>query len=541
MKAAVWRPKAMAGFRKPEQSREQLVLFSARLDDCLPPDHPVRLVAHLLESAAFAPTFADWANDYVLVEGKPPYHPRDLTGLYIYGMMNRIRSSRQLEAACHNRVDVRWLMSGQTPDHSTIADFVGRHGKRLRGMFQEVLALAHRAGLVKLEHVSVDGTKIEANAGRGSVQGELSIAGELAGVREQIEALEKEWQANELREARLFGNEVPWAPGGGGSMKDRLARMKAKQSRLEDALAAIIRRREASTGWQDPKAIASTTDPDGRVMKDKEGRSKPNYNAQAGVDTTEGVIVANEVNDHPEDSGLLAPAMVQIEENCGQLPTEVSADSQYNVGPDLERLEQMGVVGYLPANRSSSEVSKPDAARQAVAAAQADQRLTDEQWNALPKDKDKRITKEAFRYDPAADVYRCPMGQSLGFLRYSQNKNASGVVRRAQYGGCAACAGCPRANGCCGHPAQGRTINRDQYEACRERMRARFHSEQGRSRYRLRGPTVEPRFGHIKSGLGIRRFMRRGLEAVRTEWSMICTVVNMGILLRHWAQVAAVL
>ena len=531
----------MAGFRKPEQLREQMVLFSQRLDDSLPPDHPVRLVVHLLESGAFAPVFGEWANDYVLLEGKPPYHPRDLTGLYIYGMMNRIRSSRQLESACHNRLDVRWLMSGQTPDHSTIAEFVGRHAKRLRGMFQEMLGVAHRAGLVKLEHVSVDGTKIEANAGRGSVHGELTIAGELVGVREQIEALEKEWEANEAREARLFGGEVPWVPSGEGSMKDRLARMKEKQSRLEDALAVILRRREEATGWQDPKAIASTTDADGRVMKDKEGRSKPNYNGQATVDAAEGVIVANDVNDHPEDSGLLAPAMVQIEENCGQLPAEVSADSQYNVGPDLEALEQMGVVGYLPDNRKPSAVSQQDASREALTAARAGQTLTDEQWKALPKDKAGRITKEAFCYDPAADVYRCPMGQGLPFLRYSQNQNGSGLVKRAQYGGCAACAGCPRASMCCGNPAQGRTINRDRYEACRERMRARFNSEQGRSRYRLRGPTVEPRFGFIKQNLGIRRFMRRGLDAVRTEWSMICTVVNLGVLLRHWPEVVSVL
>lgn len=530
----------MAGFRKPEQPREQMVLFSRRLDDALPEDHPVRMVAYLLESAAFAPTFRAWANDYVLLEGKPPYHPRDLAGLYMYGMLNRIRSSRQLEAACYNRVDVMWLMSGQTPDHSTIADFVGRQNKRLRELFKQVLSVAHRAKLVKLEHAAVDGTKIEANAGRGSVRGELTIAGELVGVRQLIEELEQEWADNETREARLFGDAVPWAPSGGGSLKKRLAEAKAKQSRLEEALAAIVRRREESTGWKDPKAIASTTDPDGRSMKDKEGRSKPNYNAQLTVDTAAGVIVANEVNDHPEDSGLLVPAMMQVQENCGTLPAEVSADSQYNVGPDLEKLEQMGVVGYLPDNRKSSGASQPDESRQAVAAAQTGEVLTDAQWQALPKEH-KRITKEAFRYDAAADVYRCPMGQTLSFVRFSDKKTGGGTVRRAQYAGCSACANCPRASQCCGNPRQGRMITRDQYEPCRERVRARFHSGQGRSRYRLRGPTVEGRFGFVKSGLGIRRFTRRGLAAVRAEWDLICTAVNLSVLLRNWGQVAPVL
>jgi len=94
---------------------------------------------------------------------------------------------------------------------------------------------------------------------------------------------------------------------------------------------------------------------------------------------------------------------------------------------------------------------------------------------------------------------------------------------------------------CCAKPPQSRTINRDQYEEYRERLRARMKTERGRSRYRVRGPLIEPRFGHIKRGLGVRRFMRRGLEAVRTEWSMICTAVNMGILLRHWSEVSDVL
>ena len=94
---------------------------------------------------------------------------------------------------------------------------------------------------------------------------------------------------------------------------------------------------------------------------------------------------------------------------------------------------------------------------------------------------------------------------------------------------------------CCSIPTQGRIVNRDQYEAHRERMRERMKSPEGRLRYRLRGQTVEPRFGHVKRGLGIRRFLRRGLSAVQTEWSLICTAMNIGILLKNWAQVQKVL
>ena len=120
----------MAGFRKPEVPREQLTLWSMKLDDAIAADHPVRHLDYLLHREPFAETFREWARDYVLVEGQPPYHPRDLTALYLYGMLNRLRSSRQLEEAGYDRFAVRWLMSGQEPDHSTIADFVSFHRAR---------------------------------------------------------------------------------------------------------------------------------------------------------------------------------------------------------------------------------------------------------------------------------------------------------------------------------------------------------------------------------------------------------------------------
>jgi len=139
----------MSGFRTPEVPREQLVLWEHRLEDALPADHQVRHLDVLLGSEAFAATFREMEGAYVLNRGQPPYHPRDLAGLYLYGMLHRIRSSRQLEAACYSRLDVIWLMQGQSPDHSTIADFVGRHGKTLRKFFKDTLEVLIGAELVK--------------------------------------------------------------------------------------------------------------------------------------------------------------------------------------------------------------------------------------------------------------------------------------------------------------------------------------------------------------------------------------------------------
>ena len=532
----------MAGFRTPEVPREQLVLWSQGLDDAIPVDHPVRHVVFLLQSAAFSETFAEMANQYVLLEGKPPYHPRALAGLYLYGMLNGIRSSRRLEQACYNRIDVIWLMSGQHPDHATIAAFVKKQGLRLRRLLRDTALVAMKAGLVRLHHTAVDGTKIEADAGRGSVMKEEALVAALGLVEKEIGVLEAEWAANEAREKELWGEQVPWVPSGEGTVAERVQKLERQQERLEKALEAIGRRRAETVGSATPQALASVTDPDSRVMKDKEGRSKPNYNAQLAVDAAAGVIVAAEVNDQAEDSGLLRPLLEQVEENCGRLPTVASADSQYNTGPELAWLEERQVTGYLPDNGQRSEVQSETMATQAaLAAVAAGEELTEAQWEALPKDKDGRLLKEAFRYDAEANVYRCPMRGELRPIRHSEDKKKWGTAIRVQYGGCSACASCPRAQMCCSDPSKGRTVNRDQYEGCRERLRSRMKSASARQEYDLRRETVEPRFGYIKRTLGIRRFQLRGLEAVTTEWLCICTAVNLGILLRNWEAVRQVL
>lgn len=534
----------MSGFRQPEIPRKQLHLWGQRLEDALPEDHPVRLLDELLNSAAFAATFAAWEQDYDRLTGQPPYHPRDLAGLYLYGLLSRLRSSRQLEMACHNRIDVLWLMSGQKPDHATIAAFVTQHAERLKTLKKAVLEVGIRAQLVTLSHAAVDGTKLEADAGRGAVWSEEKIRAELAKLDGQLATWEAEWQANEQRETALFGDKTPWIPPPGAkSEKHRLARAQRAQQRLKKALAALERRQAEATAVASkaPKAIAVVTDPDSRVLKDKEGRRKPNYNVQLAVDTAAGMIVADAVNDRAEDSGQLTPVLEQVGENCGRLPAEASADSQYNTGPELAKLEELGVTGYVAEVHQRSDGAAPPAAQQeALAAVRAGQVLTESQWAALPQNQAGYFDKAAFVYDGAPDEYRCPAGQRLPLVKRSTDCTRAGRIVRRHYGG-RACGTCPHAAGCCRTPARGRMVNRDEYEEHRERMRARLATDAGRQRYALRKQTVEPRIGLIKQGLGVRRFLRRGLVKVASEWTWLCMAVNVGILLRQWEVVRKVL
>ena len=319
--------------------------------------------------------------------------------------------------------------------------------------------------------------------------------------------------------------------------------MKRRQERLKRALAAIERRQDQAPDRK-PKPISSVTDPDSRVMRDKEGRRKPNFNGQVATDVECSVIVASEVGDDVEDSGQLVPMLDQVESNCGQRPAEASADSQYNTGRALETLESDQITAYLPESGTCSREKEGTSDQElALRKAQSGEPLSESEWALLPKDSSGHIRHIAFRYDPEADVYRCPAGQILAFYRNNQKKTRNGTVKRKQYGRNPKCLTCPYSSLCYDKKKskQGRVVNRDQYEEYRERLRQRMDSDLGRERYRLRRQTVEPRIGQIKHILGCRRFLRRGLEAVKTEWSMICTAVNIGILMRNWEEVSAVL
>jgi transposase len=319
--------------------------------------------------------------------------------------------------------------------------------------------------------------------------------------------------------------------------------MKRQQERLKKALTSIERRQEESPySRKPPKPIASATDPDSRVMPGKDGSTRPNFTTQVAVDAEHGVIVADDVSDATDDSGQLTPMLDQVSSNCGRLPDEVSADSQYNTGPELAGLEKAGVVGYLPdAGARSEEKDGASAAERALEKVRRGESLSEGEWSALPRDTTKHISRLAFAYDSAMDTYRCPAGHRLTVVRRSTDRKKWGTAQRRHYGGCEACVSCAHASQCCRDPAKGRTVVRDQYEACRERLRSRMSEDHGRSRYRLRRQTVEPRIGQVKHVQGFRRFLRRGLESVRTEWSLVCAAVNVGILLKNWDQVAAVL
>lgn len=521
----------MRGFRIPDRPRDSHVLFSTLLDDALSPKSPAREFLQILNHEAFQSTFRKLEGEYNLVEGRPPFHPKYLVSLYLYGMLKGIRSSRSLEDACHNRVDVIWLMEGQKPDHATIAGFVKRHDQILLQLFKDTLEAGTAGGFIKLKHVAVDGTKIEANASKTSVKPEAEIV-ELQKLLElEIAKLRKQWEENEVRDRSLFVNEEGEEGGESGPTEAEIGRLKARQERTAAALESIKRRQAESSDAKGLKKLASTTDPDARHMKDKKGNVRPNFNVQIATDLEQGMIVAHEVNDLAHDSGLLLPMIQKVVENTGSAPSEVTADKAYNFGHDLAALELMGSVTFVP-EQSNGRATTPEA-RAVVAALQSGKILSKAEWSVFPKGPKGKLGREAFIYEASTDTYRCPKGEILKPVKVHKDKQRTVVAMRQEYRPAeGTCNGCPLSEICCTKVSEGRMVTRDQFEPARENARARLQTEEGRLTYRKRSHLAETPNAVLKSEWGFVRFLRRGFRAVRIETSLLFAAYNIRIMMR---------
>jgi transposase len=422
------------------------------------------------------------------------------------------------------------LMEGQTPDHSTICGFVKRHRKSLKNLLKATLDVAIEADLLKVSHIAVDGSKVEASAGKDSMKGRPALEKKLQEIEGAVDQSIVEWDENEAKDAGK--PEAPWTP-----TKNAVGAAKRTKAKLKAALEALDRREfeHAKSGArQGPTPAASTTDADARLMKDKEGRSKPNYTTQVGVDAASGLITAEDVTDAPWDGGGLLPMLEQTEKNTGIKPEMASADSAYNTGPALEQLEAINVTAFMP----DSGESRPSSADRntALEAAHEGLELTESQIASITERRTDKLSREAFRFDAERDVYVCPQGSLLTRARSHPDVNICGTSVRTQYrSDPLICAGCPL-RGACLLGGKSRMVTRDQYETYRERLRRRMATDSGRKEYAKRTIT-ERTYAWLKTVGGLRKFLRRGFDGVRAEFTLACAALNMRILTQRFSRV----
>lgn len=501
----------MAHWAAPVMARQQMVLISSMLEQEIPPDHPVRLLDEILGGI----DWSAWEAHYESVRGQPPVHPRVLASAILYGLSLGLRSSRQLERACLSSIDFLWLVEKRDIDHSTFCKFRTQFSKELKGLFRQVGRIAMDMDLMRLNQVSLDGTKVAANSSRHGTARAATLEQRLKCLDEQIEGMLAEAVAADGRDHQLWGEGTP------NRLPRGLADLKSRQERLGKALAAA-RARDAAAGPKAKPAAVPVADPDSAVAPNKHGGYSPNYTPMLAVDGQAGLIVDAEVlADHDESRAVLG-AVERMEENFGRKPAQALADSAFGGGGNLSALAEGQVEAYIPLEHREDSEENP--ARRS----DPSQAIAPALWEKLPVNRRTgRLSRMCFIYDAAADQYWCPMGKALTLVG-SKSKPAH-VARQYR---CQSCAGCPLATRCLGEKAQVRELERDVHEPLREAMDARMRSEQGRNAYRRRSWMGEYAQGILKSVMGVRQFLLRGLVKVRTEWLWCCTAFNLRKLTR---------
>ena len=317
---------------------EQGWLLPPSVLDFVPPDHVAHFVRDTVrESLDLSAILETYSED----RGQPPYHPMMMTALLLYGYCQGVYSSRRMAKGCVERLDFMAVTGLNQPDFRTISDFRKRHLQALSGLFVQVLKLCRQAGLAKLGHVALDGTKVKANASKHKSMSYERLNKKEAELRREVAEWFEKAEAIDAAEDRDEGKNPP------AGMPEWVANKQARLERIRAAKAAL--EAEAAAKGESapkPKAQYNFTDAESKIMKGPDSFVQA-YNAQAVVDSDSQVIVAQDLSDRPTDVMLLGDLVGQIKTNIGRQAQELSADAGYCSEGNLALLARRKVRAYV--------------------------------------------------------------------------------------------------------------------------------------------------------------------------------------------------
>lgn len=454
--------------------RSQLSWQMLDVERLIEPEHPARAIWELVGRVKLEGFYAPIAA----VEGaagRTPWDPRLLVSLWIYAYSRGISSAREIARRCTYEPAFQWLCGLGEINHHTLSDFRVDHEVSLRELFVQVLGVLSSEGLVSLERVMHDGTRIKACAGSDSFRRQERLQEHLAAARQQVEAM------GDPRE------EEP--------ARKRAARQRAvreQQERLEQALEELEQIRAGKRGDKE-QARASQSDPQARVMKQSDGGFAPSYNVQLSTEASHRIIVGAGVSQSGSDFVHLIGAVAQVEQNLGDKPAQVVVDGGFTSRENIMAMAEQGVdmIGSLPQANPSS-------------AGQQRQRGVSEKFHL-----------DQFSYDAQQDLYRCPAGASL---TPKGREFCPGVVFHKYVAKAEVCGVCPFRSECCpGNQHHGRSVVRAVHSPVVRQFAEKMQTEAAKSIYRQRGAVAEFPNAWIKDKLGLRQFRLRGLLKVGLE------------------------
>ncbi len=498
-------------FRPYQQN--QLLVLPPSLDDLISPTHTVRIVDDVINRINLEPLLKAYH-----VRGGSNYHPLLLLKVLVYGYVTNIYSSRKLAEACRERVPFMWLSAMNKPDHNTINRFRGVRLKHaLRQVFEEVVRLLAGEGLLSIDQVYTDGTKIEANANKYTFVWKKSIQTNKQKMKEQLEEI---W--NYAQHIAAGEDQMPEPPDLTTINRDNVnaaveklnkaladngsadKKVKAKLRYINKNFPANIAKYERQEAVLGERNSYSKTDTDATFMRMKEdhmlnGQLKPGYNVQ--ISTSNQFIVNYTIHPNPTDTLTLKPHLEQHERSFGQAPKTLTADAGYGSQENYTLLEQKEVEAFVKYN------------------------LFDKEQNGNYKSKHPFHAEKLF-YNKQDDAYICPMGQKMHYIGTGTKTSRNGFVQTYKRYQAKDCSRCPL-NGACHRSKTNRIIEvNERLKRQKQKAQELLNSEKGIRERKKRCFDVEPVFANIKQNHGFRRFMLRGKEKVAIEWGLLAIAQN---------------
>ncbi len=435
--------------------RDTLYLLPPSIQEWLPEKHLARFVVEIVEQINLQSLKASYCG-----RGSQPYNPEMLVALLFYGYATGVFSSRKLERSTYDSVAFRYIAANSHPDHDTIATFRRRFLPELTKIFVEILSIAHEMKVLKLGKVSIDGTKVKANASKHKALSyghacklEKQLEAEVAELLQKAESVDNSDIPDGMdipTELSIRQERVKAIKEAKAEIERRAAERHTEEQKVYETKVAERAKKEQQTGKktrgktpQPPtpgpteKDQVNLNDKESRIMPTSGGGFEQAYNVQAGVDTETMLIVTNHVTQAPNDKKEMEPALTnikQLPEKLGAV-TDILADNGYFSEENVILCEENKVTSYIAANREK-------------------------------------------HHPPIMDRFQEPLPLS---------DNATTL----------------------------------------DAMKHRLKTQSGKAVYAKRKSTIEPVFGIIKSAMGFRQFLLRGLTAVKGEWHLVCIAFNL--------------
>ena len=469
-------------------NRNQMILHPVDIDQLVPDDHEVRAIWELVRSL-------DLSSYYEQIDaregepGSPAFDPRLLVSLWVYAYSKGVSSAREIARISAYDPAYQWLTGMRPVNYHTLADFRSTHSASLRQLFIEVLALLTSEGLVTLERIMHDGTRIRASAGRDTFRGEQAIRQHLARAEAQVAAMEE--AQDEETTPRL-----------------RKAQERAVRERKERLTRALGELAKIRTQKRSTQTRVSTTDPECRIMGQPDGGYAPSYNVQISTDAKEKAIIGVTCATSPADQTLLGTALDEIETTTGCTPRQLVVDQGFTTRETILTAAERGIdlIG-----------SFPDASASRLTAFRS-RGITD------------AFYPERFRFDPDQNIYVCPEGNTLVYKKSLRQRGKRTYIYQTAKEDCRVCPSkpscCPRA-GC-------RSLHRLENDPRVTAFITRMETDEAKAIYRQRGAVAEFPNAWIKSKFGLRQFRLRGLVKAGMEalWAALTYNIKLWIRLR---------